>query len=186
MNAFTNTFSIRDNGPGGLSIAGATQNTTLGVPDLIVESVTFSPSTIAAGQKFTATIVVRNEGLGRACNPKSPVCGSFSVDAFIDPPSAPSSFPFSGSYGDAFAYISPLNPGLTATVKIPNLSFTAEQDFILYFKVDNWDCNDGSNPCVPIGAQHGLVPESDEYNNVLGPVDVSSNLIYIPALLKNR
>lgn len=186
MNAFANTFSIRDNGPGGLPIVGATRSTLLGVPDLVIDSVTLSPSTIAAEQKFTATVTIRNKGLGRACNPKSPACGAFSLDVFIDPPSPPSSFPFSGSYGDTFAYIAPLNPGLTTTVKIPNLSFTAQQEFILYFKLDNWDCNDGSNPCVPIGAQHGLVPESDEYNNVLGPIDVSSHFVYIPFLLKNR
>ncbi len=183
MDAFVHTFLIHDDGPGGLAVATAVNTATLGVPDLVVESVTFSPSAVTFGTKFTATVVLRNEGAGLARNPKS-TTGFFTLDAFIDPDTPPPSYPFL-SYAKDFDYVSPLGPGMTTTVRFTNLSFLVTQTFTLYFKVDNWKCNDGSNPCIPATAQHGLVPESDEYNNVLGPVSPLVYQIYAPVLLKN-
>ncbi|MGH2669823.1 MAG: hypothetical protein ACRDH5_12030, partial [bacterium] len=121
--AFTNTFLIRDNGPGGLPPASAVKITTLGVPDLVIDSVSLSPITVTVGTRFTATLVIRNKGTGRACNPEAPGCGGTYVDAFVDPSTPPPSFPFS-AYGDKDAIVPPLNPGMTATVIIADLSFT--------------------------------------------------------------
>jgi len=189
--AFVNVFSISDNGPGGLPPATAIHTATLGVPDLIIESVAVSPNSVAPGQPFTATLVIRNQGLGRACDriPPSDGCGSFGLDWFIDPAAPPPTYPF-GGYGDDFIYVPAIDAGKTATVTITNLSFTAAQSFTLYFKIDNWNCAEGGNPCDPdSSAQHGLVAESDEFNNVFGPVPVDDariHHIFLPVVTKNR
>ncbi len=187
MDAFANTFSIHDAGPGGLPIAVDVNTATLGVPDLVIESVALSPPAVVAGQRFTATVTLRNEGQGRACNPKAPTCGMFAVDVFIDPDAPPPSFPF-GGYGDDDAFVDPIEPGMTGTAVFTELVFGTDDSRILYFKVDNWDCRAGTPPpCIPDYAEHGLVPESDEENNVLGPLAVPDALIYstyLPILLK--
>ncbi len=188
MESFVNVFLIRDGGPGGLPVATAARTATLGVPDLLVESVRLSPAAVTPGTKFTATVTIRNAGTGRACNPKAVGCGGFTVDVFVDPSEPPTSFGF-GAYGDGYAALGPLNPGAAATVVITNLSFAADDSFILYFKVDNWDCADGTQPCIPPNAQHGLVPESDEDNNVYGPMNLSDPFprkVYLPIVMKNR
>jgi uncharacterized repeat protein (TIGR01451 family) len=181
MNAFANTFLIHDGGPGGLPAASRNVTTTVGVPDLIIESVKV-PGTIARNQQFTATLTIRNIGLGRACNPNLPGCGQTWVDAFVDPVTPPSSYPFSG-YGDPFARTPQIDPGLTATVYITNIQFGANQDFSLYFKVDNFDCH--GSTCLPPGSLGGLVPESNEYNNVIGPINLASFTVYVPLIRKN-
>ena len=186
MEAFTNTFAMQDDGPGGITVSTDITNTLLGVPDLVIQSVSVSPGSVTYGTKFTATVVLRNEGTGVACNPKNG-CGAFTLDLFYDPSPVPPSLGFTG-YGDPYGVVSPLGPGMTTTKVFANLSFTGTQDFILYFKVDNWDCANGT-PCIPDYANHGLVPESDELNNVYGPVvlsDALSNRIYIPLVLKNH
>ena len=182
MNAFANNFLIHDGGPGGLPAASQNVTTTVGVPDLIIESVKV-PGTIARNQQFTATLTIRNIGLGRACNPNLPGCGQTWVDAFVDPVTPPSSYPFSG-YGDPFARTPQIDPGLTATVYITNIQFGANQDFFLYFKVDNFDCH--GSTCLPPGSLGGLVPESNEYNNLTGPIHLSSFTVYLPLVTKSK
>lgn len=187
--AIVNTFRVTDGGPGGLPVASAIYTATLGIPDLIVESVKLTPSAVTAGMPFAATIVIRNRGTGRACNPDYIGCGGgFDVDVFLDPPSPPPSSKFQ-SYGDTYVSISPINPGLTRTVVIPNLTFGMGESYILYVKVDNHDCAEPSHPCIPDDADHGLVPESDEENNVFGPINVPDLLahsIYLPIILKTQ
>ena len=187
--SFVNTFLIHDDGPGGLAVATDVETTILGVPDLVIDSVSLSPSgVITVGTKFTATVVIRNEGTGRACNPKAVGCGGFNLDVFIDPPTEPPSFGFSDLLGYGYLpgerFISSLNAGQTTMVTVTDLSFTPAQSFILYFKVDNWNCNDGAQSCIPAGAQHGLVPESDEDNNVFRPAILPIK-VYLPIIVKN-
>jgi uncharacterized repeat protein (TIGR01451 family) len=191
MDGFTNVFHVRDDGPGGLPVATDIHNAPLGVPDLIIESVSISPQAVSAGMPFTATVVVRNEGTGRACNPDSTPCGAFNLNVFIDPPAAPPSYGFSTTlqygYLPGERFIAFLDAGQAVTLTITNLSFTATQSFILYFKVDNWNCAVGT-PCIPDNAQHSLVPESDEYNNVFGPLPVPGppNRLFLPLVAKNH
>ncbi len=187
LESFVNVFLIHDDGPGGLPVASDVVTTTLGVPDLVIESVTLSPSTVTAGMKFTATVVVRNEGTGRACNPKQSGCGATAVDAFIDPVTPTHSFPSDPiSNPPLFGYFSSSpNPGMTTTVIITDLSFTTTQSQILYFKVDAWVCNIVPSPCIPDGARHGIIPESDEYNNVLGPIVVPAYQLFMPSIFRN-
>lgn len=185
MSAFVNTFVIADNGPGGVVPAMDIFTATTGVPDLVIESITFSPGQIVVGTWFTATVVIRNLGQGTGLNPFNG--GGTAVDAFIDPSVPP---PSSGwdSYGDSFDYVDPVPPGMTTTGTIAGLRFVPGQDFVLYFKIDNWDCHPlppAMPPCTPPEADHGLVPESDETNNVYGPVTPPKYRIFLPLVSKN-
>ncbi len=204
MDAFVNTFLIHDDGPGGISVASAITTTVFGVPDLVIDRVIPSPVTIISGENMftttvTATVVIRNEGMGDACNAGFQfvaVCAAFNLNVFIDPPFEPPSFGFSDDPGSGLWYgYEPaerslaLGAGQVATVTT-SVTVTNTQVSILYFKVDNWRCadiyEDGTRPCIPDDADHGLVPESDEYNNVFGPVFVTAHKIFMPVVLKNR
>jgi uncharacterized repeat protein (TIGR01451 family) len=182
MNAFANTFLIRDNGPGGLPPASQSAPTTVGVPDLIIESVQV-PAATPPNRPFTATLTIRNIGLGRACNPNLPVCGQTWADAFVAPITLPLSYPFNG-YGDSYARVPQIDPGQIATVYITNIVLLVAQQPIVYFKVDNYACP--GTTCLPPGSQGGLVPESNEYNNVTGPVLVPRYAVYLPLIRKSR
>jgi uncharacterized repeat protein (TIGR01451 family) len=184
MNAFSANFIIQDGGPGGLPIASHTDATLIGVPDLSITQVIVPPA-VVPGQKFSATLVIRNNGLGQACNPKAVNCSGFYVDAFINPATPPPSYPFQ-RYGDPYAGVPPITAGGSVTVVVPNLVVTSTQHSILYFKIDNFDCNpsDHSDPCLPSHSSGGLVPEYDETNNVAGPISPASNKIYLPFVRK--
>ena len=183
MYAFTVTFTIQDGGPGGLPPAQDQRTPFIGVPDLSIAQVIVPP--VVAGQKFTATLIINNGGLGAACNPSS--CGGFYVDAFIDPATQPPSYPYV-SDGYPYATVPPVAAGSTATVSIANIQFAPGQDFVLYFKVDNFNCSpsDGKDPCLPSHSLGGLVPEYNESNNVAGPIEVPHSVVYLPLLQKNR
>jgi hypothetical protein len=181
MNAFVLTFFIEDGGPGGLAKAHDQSLTSVGVPDLSIVQV-IGPPAIVPGQKFTATLIISNTGLGRACNPKAPGCGGFTVDVFIPPTAPPQSYPF-GGYGDRYTNVPALSPGLSATVYISNIQFTASQPMVLYFKVDNWDCAI-FDPCLPSGSQGGLVPEYNELNNRVGPIVLTGFVVRLPLVMK--
>jgi uncharacterized repeat protein (TIGR01451 family) len=192
MVSFVNRFVIADDGPGGLPIASTTKMTMVGVPDLVIDNVSLSPSIIPAGAKFTATVTIRNAGTARACNPNRLPCvgyqngspiGGFFVDVFLNPLVPPPSFPFVG-YGDRFPAVAPLSPGEITTVVFSNLSFAFNQQPILYFKVDNYACP-GSD-CAPSFGQRGLVPESNEFNNVFGPVITPQFKLYLPLIRKTK
>jgi hypothetical protein len=180
MRAFTVTFTIQDGGPGGLPKAQDQKTPLIGVPDLSIARVIVPP--VLAGQKFTATLIISNSGLGTACNTsalyKYGLCLGLYVDAFIDPATPPPSYPFA-SYGNPFAGVPPIAAGLTATVFITDIQFAPNQDHILFFKVDNYGC--GGTSCLPVGSKGGLVPESNEYNNVF-PMP----RVYLPLVLKSR
>ncbi|HLF28746.1 MAG TPA: DUF11 domain-containing protein [Anaerolineae bacterium] len=182
--SFVNNFLIHDDGPTGLPVATAVTTATLGVPDLLIENVSLSPGAVVAGELFTATVIIRNEGAGRACNPKVAGCGGFGLDVFIAPDAPPATDAYS-SHWDTYAGVGSLAPGVAATVKIKNLKFNVGDEFMLYFKADNWDCVTG-DPCLPSNSPFGLVPESDEYNNVYAVVvpDRSNIRVYLPVVLK--
>ncbi|MBI5567571.1 MAG: hypothetical protein HY870_21910, partial [Chloroflexi bacterium] len=182
MAAVVNDFAISDNGPGGLPVASAMTTTLVGVPDLIIDSVTLSPPIIVGGTEFTATVIVRNAGTGRACNPNRAPCGRFYLDAFIDPAVPPPSFPYD-SDGFPFLIVDSLDPGGIFTVTFEHLHVTFDQRPILYFKIDNYACP-RPDDCAPSFGQRGLVPESNEHNNVFGPVSGSPQYVYLPLVRK--
>jgi len=177
MTAFSSIFMIQDGGPGGLPIASGTGATFIGVPDLSITQVII-PTAIVSGRQFSATLVISNSGLGRACNPKAANCSGFYVDAFIDPAVPPPSYPFQ-RYGDPYAGVPSIAAGQSITVVVSNLVFTPAQRLILYFKIDNFNCA-VNDPCLPPGSQGGLVPEYNETNNVSGPILLTSYKVYLP------
>ena len=183
MNAFTMTFLLQDNGPGGWPVAQAQVVPVIGVPDLSIERV-IVPAAVVAGQKFTATVVVHNTGLGRACNPSN--CGGFWIDAFVDPLVPPLSYPYKGD-GNYFISTTALDAGEVITFNMSNIMYGINQDPVVYFKVDNFNCSptNGADPCLPSHSLGGLVPESNEYNNVSDPIVLSSYQVYIPLVRKN-
>jgi uncharacterized repeat protein (TIGR01451 family) len=182
MSAFILPFIIQDDGPGGLPPAQAPGTTFIGVPDLSITQV-IVPHAIVPGKTFTATVVISNGGTGRACNPNAVSCSGFYLDAFVDPATPPTSYPFQG-YGDPFTGVPPINAGSSITVLVPNIVFTTTQEPRLYFKVDNYGCP--GTTCLPIGSQGGLVPEYNEYNNVAGPISLSRFVVYLPLLRKSN
>ena len=180
MNAYRQIFFMRDGGPGGLPAAQADSTTFIGVPDLVIDQVIVPPA-ILPNRPFTVTVVIRNAGLGRACNPSN--CGGFYLDTFIDPTAPPPSYPFV-SYGSPLTPIfTTLAAGQVLAVNVTNISFTPTQNRILYFKVDNYGCPGTS--CLPVGSQGGLVPEYDEQNNVIGPIALTSFTVHLPLIAKN-
>ena len=121
MRAFTVTFTIRDGGPGGLPPAQDQKTPLIGVPDLSIARV-IVPA-VAAGQKFTATVIVSNGGLGLASNAMTG--GGFYVDAFVDPATPPPSYPFDEySPTNNYARVPPIPAGSTATVFISDIQFS--------------------------------------------------------------
>jgi hypothetical protein len=113
------------------------------------------------------------------------------VDLFLDPETPPPSFPIEG-YGDCYVLIEPIEPGLARTAVIsftklaPTLwpnpdgnGFCSAQTLAeIWAKADNWD---PTQP--PLPDDYGLVPETNEDNNVR---NVEPGLdIFLPILIRN-
>jgi len=159
----------------------------IGVPDLVVLDFTVEPLPLKPDVPVTFTIVLKNQGTGEARNPASG--GGFWVDVFIAP--APS-YPCE-TYSEKAIYdgVPVLAPGAEYTLVITRtgpferprkpIQFSREeiQDEIemFYVRVDN----DVSHP-------YGLVPESNEMNNLGMPISpqAGSHYIYLPLVVKRR
>jgi len=124
--------------------------------------------------------------MGRACNPST--CGGFYIDAYIDPATPPPSYPYTQPDGDFYAAVPPIAAGQAVTINVPNIKLLSSQEPLLYFKVDNYDCSpvNGYYPCLPSHSLGGLVPESNEYNNVAGPITLFSFAVYLPLVMRSK
>jgi uncharacterized repeat protein (TIGR01451 family) len=168
---FDTSFTIAGTGNGGGDAVPGDNSVEayIGVPDLVVVDFTVTPMPLQAGTPATFTIVIENQGTGMAWNPDNE--GGFWVDLFIAPVE---SYP-SQDYGVAFTGVDPLAPGQQTTCVITH-TFTAQQITDItafYVRVDNeW-----------AELPYGLVPESDEMNNLGGPVQ-PFNYIYLPLVQK--
>jgi uncharacterized repeat protein (TIGR01451 family) len=163
------TFAIFETGSGGAD-AVPLDNTApvlIGVPDLVVRHFAVEPVPLVAGAPMTFTVVIENQGTGPAWNPSG--LGGFHVDVFT---SAIASYPCE-EYGFAFGSPPALMPGAQYTQVFTHAGLTLEQlaEIVegFYVRVDN----DISHP-------YGLVPESDEWNNVAGPLSIWSHSTYLP------
>ena len=168
---FDTLFSIAETG----SVGGDTSpddnsvGAYIGVPDLVVLDFTVEPLPIKANAPITFTILIENQGTGMAWNPD--VNAGFWVDVFVTPIA---SYP-SEDYGYIYGGVDPIPPGHQQTVVITH-TFTdtevLEEIEAFYVRVDN---EDDPRP-------YGLVPESNEMNNLGGPVDPSPSdySIYLP------
>jgi hypothetical protein len=155
------------------------QSALIGVPDLVIDRVNVPPATVA-NRPFTVTVVIRNAGLGRACNPSN--CGGFYLDTFVDPAAPPPSYPFVSYGSPTIPIITTIAAGQVLTVTVPNISYTTTQKRILYFKVDNYGCPGVT--CLPVGSKGGLVPEYNEGNNVSGPIALPTITVRLPLILR--
>jgi len=178
------TFSISDDHSFGLD-SNATDNESssfIGVPDLVVESITVSPETILVGTPVTFTVRVRNQGTGPAWNPNGKL--PFYVNVFLDQ-GPPPSYPSSAVSPDVWGVSTPIYPGQVRDVQLSYSGFSTMGEHIAYAKVDNYYYPD--NPTV--WQRFSLVPESDESNNVFGPVGVEMGQgtfnVYLPLVLRN-
>ncbi|MGD1994483.1 MAG: hypothetical protein PVI59_14915, partial [Anaerolineae bacterium] len=170
---FGATFTIFETGSGGAD-ATPPDNTvpvTIGVPDLVVRHFAVEPMPPAAGEPLTFTVVIENQGTGPAWNPVNRA--GFWIDVFT---ATIPSYPFE-RYGFAFKDPPPLMPGAEYTQVITHAGLTLDQLAAVvdgfYVRVDNH-------------AEHayGLVPESDEWNNVAGPLAIWTHSTYLPLVLR--
>jgi hypothetical protein len=174
-----------------------------GSPDLIVTNITY-PSHIEAGQTQTTTVYIMNQGDDSACpalsgagrstksTPKNSLGASstasacfFRIELYIDR-SPPSGFTDLGncqvgaspSYG-LFDSVSngTLNAGQTAFVAIP-CTFATGGFHTFYAMVDSCD-SPGPGSC---SSTYGWIPESNESNNVFGPVVSGPKPLYLPVV----
>jgi uncharacterized repeat protein (TIGR01451 family) len=190
MTNFDAVFEIYDSGISGED--GVPGNNvyqaTLGVPNLVIESVQVEPF-VWGGQPGFMTVTVRNAGTGPACGVYNPdfECSSFALDPFLDPAVPPASYPLE-DFGDCYVIVpNGLLPGMTQTAVF---SFTLGPASLegycpaapwseIWLKADNW------KPGVdPYPDDFGVVPEFNEFDNVFGPVTPPSG-IYLPIVLRN-
>jgi hypothetical protein len=160
----------------------------MGVPNLMVESAVADPS-IRHGDPGLLVINVRNTGPGEACGVYLPHvgCTPFALDVFLDPGIPPRSFPIE-AFGDCYVFVDPVFPGVAVRAVIsftlnPELQF--EPGFCrarpfreMWLKVDNWDPS-----ADPFPDAFGLVPESNEHDNLFVPGVATPNL-YLPVLIR--
>jgi hypothetical protein len=159
---FNTPFTIA--GRGGITEdVNSADNTTsvrIGVPDLIVDSLTVEPdptdpTLVQPGVPvtFTLTITLMNQGTGMAWDPDDE--GGFFVDVFTAPVA---SYPFvrDGDFRREVGAVAPLSksPPVVVTATIT----PGDRDPVFYIKVDNHERYD-----------YGLVPEFDEMNNLWPP-----------------
>jgi uncharacterized repeat protein (TIGR01451 family) len=192
MTNFNTAFLIHDDGGSGIDgdLSNNVSPAPMGVPNLVIENVVADPS-IWKGEPGYLTFTVRNVGTGRACGmyDGDGKCKEFSVDAFLDPITPPLSYPIE-KFGDCFVYVNPIYGNLEATAVI---SFTTG-DWLnrsgfcgaavfgkLWLHTDNWDPEYIDYEV----ALYGKVPESNEYDNVFGPV-TRPYFVYLPVVLKNQ
>ncbi len=175
MNVGAEQFAIPftiGNPHGDVNPANNTQNVVIGVPDLVITDFQVEPKTLEPHKPVTFTIGIWNRGAGMAWNPDN--SGGFWVDVFTTPvPSYPCE-----SYGFAYAGVPALAPGSRYTVTLTYNGFTAQEiqgirEF--YARVDN-------HRMYP----YGLVPESDETNNVAGPLVLRPYEVYLPLVCRGR
>ncbi len=185
---FSTPFFIAENG-------GAGEDSTpddnavdvdIGVPDLIVVDFTITPKPLKPNVPSTVTVVIANQGTGWALNPDVyPGHAGSTVDVFLN---QVSSYPFEGysdkGIWDEFAALAPgaertmiitLTKSVTGLVIGPILF--SEEELLqeiqkFYVKVDSL----GNN-------SYGLVPESNEMNNVR-ELDGFTDRLYLPIVLR--
>jgi uncharacterized repeat protein (TIGR01451 family) len=169
---FETPFTITGTGSAGgdANPADNSAEAYVGVPDLVVADFSVTPMPLQADAPATFTIVIENQGTGMAWNPDN--TGGFWIDLFTSPVA---SYPSQG-YGVDYAGAPPLAPGEQYTIVITH-TFTQQeiQDITaFYVRVDNEAAH----------RPYGLVPESDEMNNLGGPIKPLT-YIYVPLVMRN-
>jgi len=178
---FDTSFTIAETGSAGgdANPGDNSTNVYIGVPDLVVISFTIEPQ--KPNVPVTFTVQIANYGTGRAENPASG--GGSTLDIFTSPVE---SYPWE-RYGPIWDYIPPIAPGdnYTHIVTVNNpfdqekIQFSEQElrEAEFYVRVDSH----ADHP-------YGLVPESDEMNNIgKSPSPSPDNYdIYLPLVQRNR
>ncbi len=125
-------------------------------PDLVVTDVVVAPSLPGIGQSATVTVTVQNQGTAAT--------GTwFFVDVYVDPASPPDDI---ADLGTHFGYCpTTLEPGASCPVTFTH-TFDSGGSHTLYAQVDTYDGFTGD-------PDYGMIQESNEANNVYGPVSLS-------------
>lgn len=118
----------------------------LAAPDLIVESITFHPDNPEVGESVDITVTVKNQGNEPASN--------FYVHLFVDPAEEPPTL--TTTYTSRFYWGLRLDPGVSFQWTHTDELFTINGRHPVYAWVDRDD----------------TISESDETNNLAGPVDI--------------
>jgi hypothetical protein len=192
MTDFDASFLIYDDGASG-DDADPDDNlfeAPLGIPNLVIDRVIAEPS-VWRGEPGFLWAIIKNTGTGVACGIYDPsgLCTSFATDLFIDPKTPPPSYPIEG-FGDCYVWVTALAAGDTKTAVIsftldPALRYLpgfcgAEVFSELWIKVDNWDPD-----ALPFPADYGVVPETNEYDNVKGPIFPGQHL-FLPIIIDSE
>ena len=180
------TFVVADNGQNGPELDTSNNQAvgSVGLPDLVIDEMWVMLVFPTPGRPVTFTVVLHNQGTGLAGNPNVPGGGGFWVDLFIDPASAPQSYPWNGD-GDFLAFTVALAPGETREIVFELPDGLKDQDHQVYAKVDNF-----RDPELEPWQQNSLVPESDEENNValisVAMVEPPEYHVFLPVVLNNH
>ncbi len=127
------------------SADGSRENFTIASgPDLLIQSVAISPTSFWPNETATVTVTVKNQGVDPA--------GSFYVDIYKNRATAPTTY----LVGDTYCSISGLAAGATTTC-VQSVSYSAAGTNYLWAQVDT----------------DQTIAESNETNNVYGPVTVN-------------
>ncbi|RME46760.1 MAG: hypothetical protein D6791_07475, partial [Chloroflexi bacterium] len=149
----------------------------VGIPDLVIEDMWLDPPEVRAGEPVTLSVRIANWGTGMAWNPTNG--GGFYTDVYVNlatrrmPDLFSCGFP---GYGDIEPIVcnDPIPPGearIFSQVYPDGLPLGAGQRF--YVRADVHEAN-----------WFGLVPETDECNNLFPALNVHSSLL--PLLLRRR
>jgi len=160
VSEFNTPFTIAGDGGNG-GDANPSDNTAyvyIGVPDLVVISFTAKTLPLEENTPVTFTITLMNQGTGWALNPDVQTgMAGFWVDVFIAPVA---SHPWERySEKDIYAGVPALAPGAMYTLTLTHEGFSEQEIWQeihgFHVKVDNHELH-----------PYGLVPESDESNNL--------------------
>jgi uncharacterized repeat protein (TIGR01451 family) len=198
MTNFDAAFGIYDDGKSGHDGQPGNNRVLapMGVPNLVIENVVVDRS-VWLREPGLLTITIRNTGTGLACgtNGADGECRFFSVDVFTNPIPPPVSYPIE-KFGNCFLYVAPIYAGLAQTAV---MSFTtgewgnepgvcvAGAMGELWIHADNWDPSNLPPWPVEYGPvpPYGQVPESNEFDNVFGPV-LPPSYLYLSLIVKNH
>ncbi len=178
---YLNGFTITGHGGQG-GDAEPNDNTAyayVGVPDLAVADFYVSPLPLRPNTEINFTVVLENQGTGWAENPENH--GGFWVDIFFAPIV---SYPYQRD-GELFQAPPHLAAGDEYTVTFTHGGMTeAELASVdgFYVKVDNFYDPENSPDRL-----YGLVPESNEFNNVGGPASLRPDLpvsLFLPLIIR--
>jgi large repetitive protein len=169
--------------------------------DLAVKGVTYAPASPAVGRPMTVVVTLENRGLDSAIGPDND--GWFDTDLYVKPVGALAPVNAGDRYLGACPTITNYCPDTVRTDRIGHyggggllpgetttLTYTIKPESSgwqwLYLQADTfWGVNGDPDPAVYGSSAHGRVFETDESNNIYGPIPIFANsMLYLPLIRK--